>query len=46
MADDGRELARLHVENARLVELSTREANDKEAIHLELRILKRHTANF
>ncbi len=46
MADDGRELARLHVEDARLVELSTREANDKEAIHLELRILKRHTTNF
>jgi hypothetical protein len=46
MADDGSELARLRVENARLVELSTREADDKEAIHLELRILKRHTANF
>lgn len=46
MADDGSELARLSVENARLVELRELEANDKEAIHLERRIHKRYAANF
>lgn len=46
MEDNGSELARLRVENARLVKLCELEANDKEAIRLKRRIHKRYAANF
>ncbi|MDO8768158.1 MAG: hypothetical protein Q7K57_05540 [Burkholderiaceae bacterium] len=46
MEDNGSELARLRVENARLVNLCELEANGKEAIRLERRIHKRYSANF